>query len=77
LCETLSKKQTSSKRTGGGAQGVEHLLNKCEALSSIPSTAKKKKKIRRFTAFSENLKYSVPLGSSVHMVKICWAELMN
>jgi hypothetical protein len=33
-----------SYRAGGGAQVIEHLPSKCEALSSIPSTTKKKKK---------------------------------
>jgi hypothetical protein len=32
---------------GGVAQAIEHLLTKCEALSSNPSTHTKKKKERR------------------------------
>jgi hypothetical protein len=31
-------------RTGKVAQAVEHLLSKCEALSSTPSSGEKKKK---------------------------------
>jgi hypothetical protein len=39
--ETLSEKQTKSKRTEAVAQVVECLLSKCEALSLISSIAKK------------------------------------
>jgi hypothetical protein len=37
-------KKKSQKRAGGVAQVVELLPSKCEALSSNPNTAKKKKK---------------------------------
>jgi hypothetical protein len=40
---TLSKKHNKSKRNRSTAQVVENLLSKYEALSSISSTAKKKK----------------------------------
>jgi hypothetical protein len=42
VCETLSHKITSVKWTGGMTQAVEHLLCKCEALSSNPSPTKNK-----------------------------------
>jgi hypothetical protein len=41
--ETPTSKITRVKWTGGMAQAVEHLLYKCEALSSKPSPTKKKK----------------------------------
>jgi hypothetical protein len=40
--KTLSQKYTSRKRAGGGAQVVEHLPRKSDALSSNPSAIKKK-----------------------------------
>jgi hypothetical protein len=36
-------KSNQHKRAGVVAQAVKYLLNKCEALSSVPSTEKKKK----------------------------------
>jgi hypothetical protein len=36
--EVISEKQTKSKRTRGMVEGVDYLPNKCEALSSMPST---------------------------------------
>jgi hypothetical protein len=42
VCETLSQKYPTQNRAGGV---VECLSSKCEALSSNPSTAKKKKKM--------------------------------
>jgi hypothetical protein len=41
--ETLSEKQTKSKKTEGVDQVVECLPSKCKALNSIPSTTKKEK----------------------------------
>jgi hypothetical protein len=41
-CELISEKQTTSKRTGGMAQVVEHLASKYKAPSSIPSIGGKK-----------------------------------
>jgi hypothetical protein len=41
--ETPISKITRAKWTGGMAQAIEHLLCKCEALSSNPSLTKKKK----------------------------------
>jgi hypothetical protein len=42
--KTPSPKYLEQKQMGGLTQGVEHLLRKCEALSSNPSPTKKKKK---------------------------------
>jgi hypothetical protein len=42
LAGDLSEKQTKSKKTGGMTKVIEHLLPKCMALSSIPSTITKK-----------------------------------
>jgi hypothetical protein len=44
LGDPISKKITRAKWAGGMVQAVEHLLCNCEALSSNPSTTKKKKK---------------------------------
>jgi CRISPR/Cas system-associated protein Cas7 (RAMP superfamily) len=38
-----SKNKNKAKRAGGVIKAVEHLLSKCKALSSNPSTTKKKK----------------------------------
>jgi hypothetical protein len=46
--ETLSRKNPLQKRAGRVAQVIEHLPGKCKALTSNPSTAKKKKKIINF-----------------------------
>jgi hypothetical protein len=43
ICETPSQKYPTQKRAGKVAQVVEHLPSKCEALSSDPSSTKKKK----------------------------------
>jgi hypothetical protein len=42
--KTFSDSQESENWAGGAAQVVECLTNNWEALNSIPSTAKKKKK---------------------------------
>jgi hypothetical protein len=41
---STKKNDPTHKRAGGVVQAVEHLPIKCEALSSNPSTDKKKKK---------------------------------
>jgi hypothetical protein len=41
VCETPISKVTRAKWTGGVVQVVEHLLCKCEALSSKPSPMKR------------------------------------
>jgi hypothetical protein len=43
-CETLSQKYSTQNRAGGVTQVIQCLPNKCEALSSNPSTAKQRKK---------------------------------
>jgi hypothetical protein len=43
VCKSLSQKYPTQKRAGGVARVAEHLLSKCEALSSNPSANKKKK----------------------------------
>jgi hypothetical protein len=42
--ETLSQKYSTQKKAGGVAQVVECLPNKCEAVISNPSPARRKKK---------------------------------
>jgi hypothetical protein len=42
--QDLSQKYRTQKTAGGVAQVIEILSSKCKALSSNPSTAKKKKK---------------------------------
>jgi hypothetical protein len=44
VCETLSQKYLTQKRTDRVAQVVEHLPSKPDALNSDPNTTKKKKK---------------------------------
>jgi hypothetical protein len=41
VCETLSQKNPSHKRTGGMTQLIERLPSKCKALSSNPNARKK------------------------------------
>jgi hypothetical protein len=48
VCETMSWKNPSQKRAGGVTQVVEHLPSNGEALSSNPSTIKKKKCLLKF-----------------------------
>jgi hypothetical protein len=43
--QDLFSKITNTKRVGGEMQVVEHLHSKCEALSSSPTTAKKRAQI--------------------------------
>jgi hypothetical protein len=43
VLETLSQKYLARNKAGGVIQVVEHLLNKCEALSSSTSTTIKRK----------------------------------
>jgi hypothetical protein len=45
IMRTYLKKQTKIKRAGGEAQAVERLPSKCQALSSNPSTANRKRKL--------------------------------
>jgi hypothetical protein len=45
VCKTLSEKYPTQNRTSRVAQVAEHLPSKPEALSSNPSTTKKKKLI--------------------------------
>jgi hypothetical protein len=47
--EIPSPKITRAKWSGDVAQAIEHLLCKCEALSSNHSPTKKKKKKKRLT----------------------------
>jgi hypothetical protein len=44
VCETPSQKYPTQKRASEVAQEVEHLPSKCEALSSDPTSTKKKKR---------------------------------
>jgi hypothetical protein len=41
--QTPDKCQSIQERAGGVAQMVEHLFSKCEDLSSMPTSAKKKR----------------------------------
>jgi hypothetical protein len=49
--ETLSEKQLKAKKARGVAQVVEDLTSRHKALSSSPSTAKRKKKKKSFIGF--------------------------
>jgi hypothetical protein len=53
-CKTLFERIMKTKEAGGMAQEVESLPNKYEALSSNPSTTKKKKGSNCFQAVSMN-----------------------
>jgi hypothetical protein len=44
----FQKNPSQKKRAGGVTHGAEHLPSKCEALSSNPSTKKKKAVCQRF-----------------------------
>jgi hypothetical protein len=66
----------------GLAQAVDHLPNKCVALSSNPSTTKKKKKKKRqkdkgsqvLVAHTCNLSYSGDRDQEDHSSKTAWAN---
>jgi hypothetical protein len=50
--------QSLKTRAGAGTQAVEHLLSKCEVLSSNPSTAKKIIKSKRILKERGSMKSS-------------------
>jgi hypothetical protein len=68
-CKTLSEKQTESKnkRAGNVVQAVEHLPSKHWALSSIPMTAKRKKKEKKAELLAQDSKlvHKIPSQSNL------------
>jgi hypothetical protein len=74
------QKIIKAKRGGVMAEVVDHLPSKCKAMSSNPSTAKKKKKKvleSQYTCLLSYFKISLPKVNSTFILAVCVIPLLS